>query len=413
MVDTDPPRDDELRAAWNEFCDRLRDAGELVFKEVNPATGRQRADGFRYLTQNLSQAFDLALETKDTRWPQIHRFCAPDRKLGSDNGDAVYLQAWIDGESVYRISGNRGSARFFNVTVQGRRPETGALHEPFGDTPAANLLGSELATAEDGSFELYVGGEERSGNWLPTAPDSRKLFIRQFFDRWEEEPATLVIERVDMEGPPPPATPDRVMEAMRWAGTFVYDVVDYWPDHLWRSGALCNPEAVNRFDSANYRAAHDGTARPPDEQELRRGRLLTQMRWALEAEDSLVVTFDGLDSFWMVTNEGIFGNSMDYRYRSVTWTPSRASVDDDGKVRLVLAHTDPGWGNWVDTTGYAAGVLTFRNVLDPRLPVFDTEVVPHARLRDVLPASGRFVDAGERRAQLLERFRAVHRRNPA
>ena len=118
----------------------------------------QRADAFRFLTQNLGQAFDLALETKDTRYPVMHAFCTPIRKLGGDCADFAYQQAWIDGESVYRISGNRGTARFLNFTVQGPRPDgPHVLHEPFGDIPEANLFGHQLHEEPDGSFELYVG----------------------------------------------------------------------------------------------------------------------------------------------------------------------------------------------------------------------------------------------------------------
>src|SRR5580693_8319291 len=131
-------RDDEaLRAAWTVFCERLQQAGEQVFKDYNPPTPLHRADAFRFLTQNLGQAFDLALETKDTRFPVIHAFCSPFCKLGGDSADFTYQQAWIDGENGYRISGNRGSARFFNIAVQGPRrepdPKRGwrPLSEPF------------------------------------------------------------------------------------------------------------------------------------------------------------------------------------------------------------------------------------------------------------------------------------------
>ena len=137
-----------LNAAWDEFCDRLKSAGQRVFKDYNATSGLQRADGFRFLTQNLGQAFDLALETKDTRYPAIHMFCSPTRKLGGDCADFIYQQAWIDGESSYRIVGDRGTARFLNVTVQGpRRDGPGVLHEPFGDVPEANLFGEQLTTA--------------------------------------------------------------------------------------------------------------------------------------------------------------------------------------------------------------------------------------------------------------------------
>ena len=123
MTCGDTEHDAALRAAWRELCERLKDACDLAFKDTSPANPLQRADAFRYLTQNLGQAFDLALETKDTRYPAIHPFCGPSRKLGGDNADFVYLQAWIDGQSAYKITGNRGTCRFLNFTVQGPRPE--------------------------------------------------------------------------------------------------------------------------------------------------------------------------------------------------------------------------------------------------------------------------------------------------
>ena len=66
MAYSDGPDDAALNAAWAAFCDRLKAAGERVFKDYNATSGAQRVDGFRFLTQNLGQAFDLALETKDT-----------------------------------------------------------------------------------------------------------------------------------------------------------------------------------------------------------------------------------------------------------------------------------------------------------------------------------------------------------
>ena len=69
------PDDDALRQAWSHFCARLDAAGELIFKDNNPVSGVHRVDALRFLTQNLGQAFDLALETHDTRYPALHAFC--------------------------------------------------------------------------------------------------------------------------------------------------------------------------------------------------------------------------------------------------------------------------------------------------------------------------------------------------
>src|SRR5579875_2760853 len=105
--------DAALHSAWSDFCARLQRAGEQVFKEANPASAPHRVDAYRFLTQNLGQAFDLALETRDTRFPALHTFCGPTRKLGGDCADFTYQQAWIDGGCSYRLSGTRGTSRFF------------------------------------------------------------------------------------------------------------------------------------------------------------------------------------------------------------------------------------------------------------------------------------------------------------
>jgi hypothetical protein len=408
----DTEHDEPLAAAWRELCERLQAAGDLAFKDTSPANALQRADAFRYLTQNLGQAFDLALETKDTRYPAIHRFCGPNRKLGGDNADFVYLQAWIDGSSVYKISGNRGTARFLNFTVQGPRPDTdvyyGAdhpnLHEPFGDTPEANLLGDDLVTEHDGSFVLYVGGPRREPNWLPTTPDSRKLFLRQGFDAWEEEPADFRIERVDMDEPRPMPTPEVLVESMRWAGDFLVGAMRDWPDRELMIGSL-HGEEVNVFPGSRFRDA-------AEERDARRGRFIATMHWELAPTEALVVELDAADSFWMFTNMGAFWNSMDYLYRPVSYTPSRTAVDSDGRVRLVMAHSDPGCHNWIDTQRFSEGYLTYRNIQSRDFPAIRTQVVPFDDLAAHLPAATRKVTPQERTAQLHERFDAIRRRYP-
>ncbi|PND55986.1 hypothetical protein CRM90_20205 [Mycobacterium sp. ENV421] len=401
MAFGDGPEDEALDDAWSEFCDRLKAAGRQSFKDFNATSGIQRADAFRFLTQNLGQAFDLALETRDPRYPSIHAFCSPTRKLGGDSADFTYQQAWIDGESVYRLAGTRGSAKFFNVTVQGARPVgPHVLHEPFGDVPEANLLGHQLHVEPDGTFELYVGGPERGPNWLPTTSASRKLFIRQGFDGWDERPGQLRIERIDMAAPKPVPTAGAMVEAMGWAGDFVTGLMTSWPEFPYTYGGV-DSEHPNRFPVVEATEA-----------DTKRGRVATNMFWELSPEDALIVEFDAHEGLWMITNMGAFFTSMDFLYRPVSYTPSRASVDGDGKVRLVLAHDDPGVHNWVDTQGFERGNLTYRHMLGGEPAVLSTHLVARAELDDALPPDTNRITASERTAQMWERFTAVRARFP-
>lgn len=407
MAFGDSPHDAALRKAWTTFCERLQAAGELAFKDHNPATPLHRADAFRFLTQNLGQAFDLALETKNTKYPALHPFCAPTRKLGGDAADFVYLQAWIDGESVYKISGNRGTARFLNFTVQGPRPEKQpgtnirSLHEPFGDIPEANLFGQQLQAAWDGSFELYIGGPKRGPNWLPTTPGSRKLFLRQGFDRWDELPARMRIERIDMNEPRPMPTPEDIVRSVDWAARFVFDVMNDWPDHPYESSPAVDPVNVNLFPGA-------GTGEEGSDQ--RRGRAVAHMCWELQPDEALIIEFASHKNFWMLSSNGVFFNSFDYLYRPVSYTPSRTKVDSDGKVRLILSHDDPGYHNWLDTQGFVRGNMTYRNLMTSETTVIDTKLVKRNALAAALPQDMAKITKEERAAQLHARFDSIRQR---
>jgi hypothetical protein len=402
-------RDDEaLRAAWRQFCERLQAAGDRVFKDENPATPLHRADAFRFLTQNLGQAFDLALETRNPRYPVIHTFVTPFCKLGGDCADFVYQQAWLDGQSVYRISGNRGTARFLNFTVQGPRPEKQpgtdwpSLQEPFGDIPEANLFGHQLETHWDGAFELYIGGARREKNWLPTTTGTRKLFLRQGFDRWSERPAQLRIERVDMSEPRPLPEPQEMIQAMEWAGRFITGVMNDWPDHPYAySGGMVDVTRLNVFPPP-----------PPSiaAADKKRGRAAINMCWQLASDEALIIEFDHHDGFWMMTNMGVFFNSMDYLYRPVSYTPSRTRVDSDGKVRLILCAEDPGYHNWLDTQGFERGNVTYRNLMSEHSTDLRTRVVKRSQLAQVVPADTVRVSPQQRVLQMHERFDAIRQR---
>ena len=404
MAYGDSEHDGTLQVAWDAFCEQLRQAGRFAFKDANPANPLQRADAFRFLTQNLGQAFDLALETKDPAFPQIHWFTTPTMKLGGDVADFTYRQAWISGEHVYRLSGRRGTARWLNITVQGPRPETipgtkwPSLHEPFGDIPECNILGTQLECDAEGRFELLIGGEPRDRNWLPLTPGSRKLFIREAFDAWGETPTPLTIERLGMASPPPLPSPARMAEAMDWAGRFVSGLMEQWPEHSWMtSGGVCDPAQPNTFPGASANDASDA----------RRGRMAAHMIWQLQPDEALVVEMDVHEGFWIFGLGGAFMGSMDFLHRPVSYTPARTRVDTDGVVRLVLAHDDPGVHNWLDTQGFSQGNLTYRNLLTQSPAAFRTQLVKRGELMDHLPARTAMVTPEQRAAMLLERYRAV------
>lgn len=405
MAYGDGPDDERLRAGWHAFCEQLKAAGDLAFKDANPTDPLMRADALRFLTQNLGQAFPLALETKDPAFPQIHYFTHPTMKLGGDVSDFTYRQAWISGEHVYRITGRKGTARWFNLTVQGPKPDRipgtdwPPLHEPFGDIPEANILGSQIRAEADGTFELILGGTPRDHNWLPLTPGSRKLFIREAFDAWGETPTHLSIERIGMDAPPPLPTPERMAEAFAWAGDFAFGLMRDWPEHAWMtSGGVCDPDRPNVFPDGKAANTAD---------DAKRGRMAANMVWKLRPDEALIVEMDWHDGFWLFGMGCVFGQSMDFLHRPVSYSPARTHIGADGVVRLVIAHDDPGVANWLDTQGMPQGNLGYRNLMSQNPATFRTRLVPRADLMAHLPADTATVTPEQRRAEMLRRYRAI------
>ena len=205
-----------------------------------------------------------------------------------------------------------------------------------------------------------------------------------------------------MAEPRPLPTPEVMMEAMDWAGQFLTGLMNDWPDHPYQySGGMVDGVNVNCFPPE---PGGDAAA------DKRRGRAVANLCWALASDEALIVEFNSHDGLWMMTNMGVFFNSMDYLYRPVSYTPSRTKVDSDGKVRLILCHDDPGYHNWVDTQGFQRGNLTYRNLMSQARAVFRTEVVKRSQLESALPADSARVSPEERLRQMRERFDGIRQR---
>jgi hypothetical protein len=107
---------------------------------------------------------------------------------------------------------------------------------------------------------------------------------------------------------------------------------------------------------------------------------------------------------------GAFYNSLDFLYRPVSYTPSRTRVDSDGKIRLILAHDDPGFHNWIDTQGFVTGGLTYRNLMSDALTEFNSRLIKRSELADVLPPDTAKITRQERLRQMRERFHGILQR---
>jgi hypothetical protein len=208
-----------------------------------------------------------------------------------------------------------------------------------------------------------------------------------------------------MAAPRPLPTPETMMSALDWAGNFLTGMMRDWPDHGYAySGGVVDPLWLNAFPPAP----------PTDGGDTRRGRLVAAMVWALAPNEALILSFPAHEGFWMASLGGAMMNSLDYLYRPVSTTPARTIVDRDGMVRLVLTRDDPGVHNWLDTQGFAQGMVTYRNLLGqsetPNETLIETRVVDRADLDAALPADTAHVTPAQRTDQLRARFAGIRQR---
>ncbi len=399
MAYGDTPYDEMLKQAWDQFCDSLREAGELVFSDGAPSTPLDRAVGFRHVSRNISRALESTLEHTDPRFPNFRWNMTPTRKYGGDNPDSLYLKATIDGEHTYRIVGNRGSVKFIAVSVLRPETETQRLDAKFeGSAEIGRLLGDRIQTEWDGTFEIILSPDEHPGNWIKTAPEVGQVTIRQFFGDWERErPMTVRIERVGAEGEMPPVqTPEGVAQGLRDAGGFLVNIVDYWMDWLDQYEGVENTY-VPRISGFKLGGTPGGESR--------------QCRWRIQPDEVLLIEVVPPRAFWWNFElNNYWMNSVDYRYHLSSLNSEQAVLEEDGSLRIGVAHVDPGIANWLDTGGHIVGRVGNRWVQTEEAPIPSTRLVKLADLDSLLPPNARRITPEQRREQLRRRKIGVDRR---
>ncbi len=349
---------------WAEFCDRLKLAGAVIDRAGSPDDAFDRAEGYRYLTRLARAALEAFVEHADPRAPTLQRMVHETAKMGADNPDNYYQNAAISGAYEYRLTGTRGTVHYLSFGTQ-----SGSYGEGRGMPPTGFLDASDLVIDGDGRFEIAVSCDERPGNWLKMTPDTGTLIVRQtFLDRATEERADIRIERVDAPHVPRPVTPAAIDEGLIKAANFVGGAAALFAG--WAEGFAAHTNELPLFDPAVAAAAGGDP-----------NIAYYHSYWRLAPDEALVIEATPprcdhwnfqLNNHWM--------ESLDYRYFPITVNKHTARYRDDGSVRIVVAHRDPGVDNWIDTAGHDRGTMCFRWIGADAHPQPRTRVVPVAEL---------------------------------
>ena len=350
--------------SWEEFCDTLKSAGQTILAEAQPDTPLDRAEGFRYLSRLTRAALETFVEHADPLAPVLHRPVHETAKIGADNPDNYYQTATLCGAYEYRITGTRGSIHYLDFATQ-----SGGVASSGDSEQGGHLDASDLDIAADGSFEIVLSCEKRAGNWLRMTPDTTSLIVRQtYLDRDRETPADLRIERIGGDRAPAPLTPEGLDAGFKRASGLVVSCAALFSN--WAAGFQKHTNELPKFDdSVSMGAGGDPNI------------CYYHSYWQLGPEEALVIEATPppceawnfqLDNHWM--------ESLDYRFHRIHVNKHTARYADDGSVRIVVAHRDPGVDNWIDTAGHSQGTMCFRWIRADHHPQPRTRVLKLSEL---------------------------------
>jgi hypothetical protein len=376
--------------AWRLLLAALGEAGEFLHSERMPPGGESDAAGYRHLMVLLALGVDEALRSSDPYEPVIRPGNVDNViKWGMDCPDALYSGSSIRPDATYRIWGHPGDARFLHFQVMA------------GIGNIGDLTADKLATADDGTFELFLSPERQGDNWIPLAEGASSLVIRQFFYDWNgEQAASLQIECVSR--PDPPATPqpseeERTARHLNALGEFVRDSVSFW----WDVEEMGRAQGINGFRPPVVRSDIGGAT----------DNVTVWGSWDLADDEAMIVEVTPPPAlYWSMSFGNLWWETIDYAAHQSSLNGHQA-VLDDGVFRAVVAHHDPGVANWLDIADSRRGAAMVRWIRADEAPVPTTTVVKFADLDSLLPPStpritpeGRQRIMAARRAGIRKRF---------
>jgi hypothetical protein len=352
--------------SWSAFCHALEEAGQAVLRPETPNTAFDRAEGLRYLTRLLRAGLESQLEFADPCRPGFYQLSNETVKIGNDNPDNIYWNATVSGRHEYRIRGTRGNARLLCFASKGGSYATDGTMQPTGE-----LHEKELEVDADGRYEIRVSCARQPGNWLPMRPETTSIVVRQTFDdRRTAEPARLAIECLD-PGALAPLDPAALEAALLRAVGFVRGTANMFVDWMRDFGAHVNQLPPND-QLMCQRSGGDSNI------------FYCNSRWQLEPDQALVIEPRRIPrcDAWNFQVSNFWMESLDYRVHRIHTNQHLAKPEADGRVRIVVAHRDPGarFPNWLTTDGHREGGMLFRWIGADEHPEVDTRVVPFAEL---------------------------------
>jgi hypothetical protein len=268
-----------------------------------------------------------------------------------DNPDNIYRTAGIEGGGRYEILGQyHPEGRPTQVLIEVHptdlaRPSTMMTPTAGGKAPdphaQSQIAENQFVVDGQGRFRITLGGEPQGPNHLAIPPSGFvTVGVRDVLADWKLRASGLTINRLDKVSRPPFG----LAQVRELVLADLKGYIAFWshfPD-IWFGGLKPN--------------AHSEPQQRPGGWGFVAG-----VNFHLAPDEAMVVTtspggakYTGfqINDPWMI--------APDARLRQVCLNGSQVVPNPDGTVTYVIAASDPGAANWLDTNGYHDGLGIIR-----------------------------------------------------
>ena len=338
---------------WRSYIDPLASIGERLLAQIpNPQDAQLRHELYRGIFAQISSAY-LGLLCADPQHPDFWPYLCSAYNWGAINPDDDYYASPIDDTGVYRLSGFRGTIKRIDFQIgTGSLIPRGALDETIVGLTLANYDLDSIQHGADGAFEVILSPERPAGyqgHWWQLHPKATYLMVRQISYDWiNEVSGRLAIERLDRAAVKPRASAAQLEENLKQIARWAEDTVQL---------SIGFGKSIRQQQGVNKLAYKDLT---------QYGEIVTQRYvyggFDLAPDEALIVEFKVPEKcrYWSIHLTDDLAFVLDWIHRQTILNGHTAKIDDDGMFRAVISAQDPGVPNWLDTAGYATGIIQVR-----------------------------------------------------
>lgn len=395
------PHTEAVEAGWREYHAYIEQTRVKLLARPEMQDPAMRAMAQYAIASLVAGGFQFYLAPRQD-CPMFYRDAVwtPLVPWGGPASDMTYRWCFLDGRHEYRITGRKGTVLFTDFHL---------FDGYLGSESMRDLGNYDLDSFEadaDGNFEIVASALPHSGNWIRLEPDVSNIAIqmRETWWDWENERGCRIhVERID-DGPRTMLFDEtEFLHRLHLAGRLVEQMILRSLGYGKMVRRMAGGENLFSIVVGAESDARDYGASP------RAG--YASAYWNLARDEALVIEAEVPSArYWSLQLMSPFWDTLDFTWHQSGLNGHQARIDPDGKLRLVISHTDPGYANWLDPLGLAQGQCMFRWYDGPTIALPVAAKVKLEDLAGTMPGNSPRISAADRAQSIRTRSRASLRR---